>query len=175
MRPCRTDPFKLGQPFLPQETRWPERRAGSARNGGQMPASPRQRNALRKTSRKTASPPAGVLALAVSSISRSLNFYLRLGCEVTCAADGWVQLGLDRTSFVLHLTSDPCIPRVACLVLPTALDPRSLVRLMGLTGVLATAADPTNHYARAALVTDPDGHLVRIARPAPSARTAAPA
>ena len=45
----------------------------------------------------------------VADLDRSLEFYMRLGCEVRSAADGWVLLGFGPTTFVLipHTVAPP--------------------------------------------------------------------
>lgn len=44
---------------------------------------------------------AGVRCVAVTRMTRSLDFYLALGCEVASTADGWVLLRAESEQFVL--------------------------------------------------------------------------
>ncbi|MDQ2706774.1 MAG: hypothetical protein M3Z25_03715 [Actinomycetota bacterium] len=94
-------------------------------------------------------------------MSRSLDFYQSLGCEVAGVADGWVQLRLCRARLVLYQSDAPVSPAAASVVLH-ATDGHPLVHLLTLAGVLTAVPGVTDPPVHTALVTDPDGHVLRI-------------
>lgn len=118
--------------------------------------------------------PAGCAHLAVTDMARSLGFYLDLGCEVRCAADGWVLLHSARTSFVLALNpatvpdpswrshSTPPQPAPPPLRL-SAPDLRALRRRLLAAGIGAgTIIRPTHAPGGEIEIIDPDRRLVVV-------------
>ncbi len=123
--------------------------------------------------------PAETVSLVVSDMSRSLKFYLDLGCEVRCAADGWVLLhsaqhpSADTTFVLTAATADPywrtrshshrrpaTPPPPIWLSTP---DLRALRRRLRATGgPAATITRPAHAPAGEIEITDPDLHLVVI-------------
>ncbi|MBW0115951.1 VOC family protein [Pseudonocardia abyssalis] len=95
-------------------------------------------------------------------MTRSLDFYLRLGCDVVRAADGWVLLRCQAVTFVLvqagrrtpsgePVAEDPWI-RLG------ARDVRALRRRLLGEGVPVPGCTPTGRI----VVRDPDRRAVAI-------------
>ncbi|GAA3237236.1 hypothetical protein GCM10017691_36190 [Pseudonocardia petroleophila] len=101
----------------------------------------------------------------VTDMARSLDFYLRLGCDVVRAADGWVLLRCHAVTFVLVQAG-----RRAPSAGPAAEDPwirlgardvRALRRrLLGEGVPVPPACTPTGRI----VVRDPDGRPVAVER-----------
>ena len=143
-------------PTLQVTVQWPEGVAGLAAHRAPVPGAP-----------------VGPPRVWVARISRSLDFYLGLGCEVRCAADGWVLLGCGRTLFVLiQITAaTQTHPRPNHWVRLTPPDYRALRRRLLTDGAWAgriTSLDSTAEM----LVTDPDLYRVVIAEPRTERRLA---
>ncbi|MGI8814327.1 MAG: hypothetical protein ACR2G2_03290 [Pseudonocardia sp.] len=120
----------------------------------------RQRSRDRSPTTPLASP-ARVPILKVSDMMRSLDFYLALGCEVDCAADGWVQLRLGHSRLVISPATGPIAQTGASLALHTE-DGQAPIHLMAMGGVLTSVPDDAEQPVAVTQVTDPDGHLLRI-------------
>lgn len=122
--------------------------------------------------------PAGVPRARVALVTRSLDFYFALGCEVRSAADGWALLCCGRSSLVLiqatPRANSPVDLRIAAspLVRLGTPDVRALLRRLLAEGVPArTITRPGHTPALEIEVTDPDLHRVVIGqRRWPSAR-----
>lgn len=117
----------------------------------------------------------GLAHFKVIDMVRSLDFYLNLGCEVRCAADGWVLLA-HGGQILLVLTaatpgpgwsarSQPHRQRAGSTLqvrLGTP-DLRALRRRLLAAGVPAGAILRTVHAPAGEIeISDPDGHLVAI-------------
>lgn len=107
----------------------------------------------------------------VEQMARSLDFYLALGCEVRCAADGWALLHSGPTVFVLiqittttrtrPRSTGPPIPAPGWVRLTTP-DIRALRRRLLNEGIpAAPVISPCN--IPEIEITDPDLHRVVIA------------
>jgi len=132
--------------------------------------------------------------IRVAEVTRSLDFYLDLGCEVRSAADGWVLLHCGLATFVLVQATPPAaraVPAPAPLRRPprrrrgpriagspqaglrlTTSDVRALRRRLLAEGVPCSTiirADPSMDGE--IYVTDPDLNSVVIGQPAPVAGT----
>lgn len=125
----------------------------------------------------------------VAHMDRSLQFYLRLGCEVRSAADGWALLGCGPTTFVLIPSTLRPLPHPVPADQPsstggwirlTTPDVRALRWRLLADGVPAgpvitpaTTAATTAEFE----VADPDRRRVVIVEPAramPGALTSSP-
>ena len=98
-------------------------------------------------------------------MSRSLDFYLALGCEIRSAADGWVLLDHSSTQFVLaQIPAAQTRLRPARWIRLTTPDIQAVRRRMLTLGIpVETTTSPGN--TAEILVTDPDWYRVVIAEP----------
>lgn len=123
----------------------------------------------------------GPTQLLVTDMTRSLGFYLDLGCEVRAAADGWALLHSAEACFVLLDAATPGPDwRARSRTGPPAADTarirlrtphlRALRRRLRASGVPTTAIiRPAHAPAGEIMITDPDQHLVVIEQLVPSA------
>lgn len=116
--------------------------------------------------------PAGEPWVQVADISRSLAFFLDLGCEVRRAADGWVRLsggpasfGLVQSAALRSLGSPPRRDGAAALVRLTTPDIRALRRRLLACGVPAGPITRPCHAPGGEMeLVDPDGRLVVVSQ-----------
>lgn len=119
--------------------------------------------------------PGSTARATVTRMTRSLDFYLALGCEVRRAANGWVELAWEQTRFVLvqaaPRTAQPVVsgtgPAFVHLTTPDAPALRRSLLALGITSrtVRGGRAGP-----RVIEVIDPDLHRIVIRHGPPPSR-----
>lgn len=111
-----------------------------------------------------------------ADMSRTLDFYLALGCEVVRAADGWVLLSGGSVRFLLVRAPAPGDePAAAPWIRLSTPDVRVLRRRLQHDGVPTGALSRPAHAPLGEIVVlDPDRRPVAIRQPEQVPRPAAP-